>query len=205
MVYKNFLLRLLFSLVFILTYIVISLTNFSLVFYLILIIYLAITIEVYYNFTIYKKIPILYIFVSFIFFNLIELNNSLFLNFNLFIFIVISFDILSYICGKCFGFNKLIKISPNKTIEGFIGGFLICIVLSVGFSYIVKIPINTELIIFIISIIISAFFGDIIESFFKRKNNLKNSSQVIPGHGGVFDRFDSFLFSIILYSLMVNI
>ncbi len=53
-------------------------------------------------------------------------------------------------------------------------------------------------------IIISAFIGDIIESFFKRKNNLKNSSNLIPGHGGVFDRFDSFLFSIIFYTVYIN-
>ena len=61
--------------------------------------------------------------------------------------------------------------------------------------------INIELMIFIFIIIISAFIGDLIESFFKRKSNLKNSSEFIPGHGGVFDRFDSFIFSIIIYSI----
>ena len=54
-------------------------------------------------------------------------------------------------------------------------------------------------------IIIAAFLGDLLESFFKRKNNLKDSSELIPGHGGVFDRFDSFLFSIIFYSITLNI
>ena len=46
--------------------------------------------------------------------------------------------------------------------------------------------------------------GDIVESYFKRKNDLKNSSEFIPGHGGVFDRFDSFLFSIIIYSISIS-
>tara|TARA_Y100001970_G_C14040812_1_gene753622 strand:+ start:174 stop:791 length:618 start_codon:yes stop_codon:yes gene_type:complete len=205
MVYKNFLLRLLFSFMFIIIYLSISFINFSIVFYLILIIYLVILIEIHYNFLNYKKIPIIYVLISFIFFNFIELNDSQFLNFNLFIFIVITFDIFSYVSGKCFGHNKLTKISPNKTIEGFIGGFLICIILSLGFANFFKIEITFELILLIIVIIISAFIGDLTESFFKRKNNLKNSSELIPGHGGVFDRFDSFLFSIILYSLLTNI
>ena len=46
------------------------------------------------------------------------------------------------------------------------------------------------------------FLGDIIRSFFKRKNNLKNSSDFLPGHGGIFDRFDSFMFSIILFYII---
>ena len=64
--------------------------------------------------------------------------------------------------------------------------------------------INFSLIIFICLIILTAFIGDIIESIFKRINNLKNSSELIPGHGGLFDRFDSFLFSIIFYSISIN-
>ena len=49
-----------------------------------------------------------------------------------------------------------------------------------------------------------SFIGDIFESYCKRKNNIKNSSELIPGHGGVFDRFDSFMFSIIIYSVSLN-
>ena len=60
---------------------------------------------------------------------------------------------------------------------------------------------KSQKIFYILLIILSAFIGDIIESFFKRKNNLKNSSEFVPGHGGVFDRFDSFLFSIIIYAI----
>ena len=60
------------------------------------------------------------------------------------------------------------------------------------------------MLIFINVLIIFAIMGDLIESFFKRKNNIKHSSNLLPGHGGFFDRFDSFLPSVIfllLYSL----
>ena len=110
---------------------------------------------------------------------------------------MITFDIFSYIFGKIFGKIKLMKISPNKTVEGLFGGFISSFFLSLLFSYFFNITIDTTLIIFIVLIILSSFLGDILESYFKRKNNLKNSSKFIPGHGGVFDRFDSFLFAII--------
>ena len=79
------------------------------------------------------------------------------------------------------------------------------LILSIFVSYILNISINYLLISYITLIIFTAFIGDIIESYFKRKNNLKNSSDLIPGHGGLFDRFDSFLFSIIFYSISINI
>ena len=204
MVYKNFFLRVLFTLLFILTYFTISIFNFNLVIFLILLIYLLILIEVYFNFVKYKILIISYIIISLIFFFTINFSNNIFLSFNLFIFIVITFDIFSYIIGKLFGKNKLVKISPNKTIEGFMGGTIISFILSVIFLSILDISIDINLIVFIFITIISAFLGDLIESFFKRKNNLKNSSELIPGHGGVFDRFDSFLFSIIFYSISIK-
>ena len=139
------------------------------------------------------------------FFLIIDFDKIIFLNFNLFILIVISFDIFSYIIGKNFGKNNFTKISPNKTYEGLFGGALASIFLSLLFSFIFGITINIELLFYIFLIILSAFIGDIIESFFKRKNNLKNSSEFIPGHGGVFDRFDSFLFAIIIYSISISI
>ena len=109
-----------------------------------------------------------------------------------------------YLIGKSFGKNQLIKLSPNKTIEGFLGGFIISFISTFMILFYLYKSINFNTIFFILIIILSAFIGDIIESFFKRKNNLKNSSNFIPGHGGIFDRFDSFLFSIILYSVSIK-
>ena len=205
MVYNNIFLRILFSTIFILVYFLCLYINFQFVFYLIFLIYFFIFIEIYIYFNKYKLIPLIYILISLTFFINIDFSKDIFLNFNLFILTVITFDIFSYIIGKIFGRKKLTKISPNKTYEGLIGGMLISFSISLLFSLILKIFINIELLIFIFFIILSSFVGDIIESYFKRKNNIKNSSEFIPGHGGVFDRFDSFLFSIIFYSISINI
>ena len=205
MVYNNIFLRILFSTIFILVYFLCLYINFQFFFYLIFLIYFFIFIEIYIYFNKYKLIPLIYILISLTFFINIDFSKDIFLNFNLFILTVITFDIFSYIIGKIFGRKKLTKISPNKTYEGLIGGMLISFSISLLFSLILKIFINIELLIFIFFIILSSFVGDIIESYFKRKNNIKNSSEFIPGHGGVFDRFDSFLFSIIFYSVSINL
>ena len=205
MVYNNFILRLLFSIIFISIYLIFSYINFQYVFYLIFLIYLLIFFEIFFYFKKFKLFPIIYILISFIFFLNIDFSNNIFLHFNLFILVVVSLDIFSYIFGKKFGKTKLIRISPNKTYEGLLGGALTSFILGLLFSYYLDININTELIIFILFVILNSFIGDIIESFFKRKNNLKNSSEFIPGHGGVFDRFDSFIFSIMYYSITINL
>ena len=201
MVYKNFLLRSLFSSIFFLIYFFISYINFTYVFYLILLIYFIILIEIILYFKKYKLIPIIYIILSLLFFFNIDFKKIGIIDFNFIIVIIITFDIFSYII---FGKNKLINISPNKTIEGLAGGIIASFSFAITFSYYFDILIDIQSIIFIILIISSSLSGDIIESYFKRKNNLKNSSNFIPGHGGVFDRFDSFLFSIIIYSIFIN-
>lgn len=114
------------------------------------------------------------------------------------IFILVwSNDIFAFLIGKNFGKNKLIeRVSPNKTIEGFLGGFIFTFI--AGFfvsNYCQSIqPIQW----FAIAIIISIFgvLGDLIESMFKRQANIKDSSNFIPGHGGFLDRLDSIIFAI---------
>ena len=204
MVYNNFILRLLFSVIFIFIYLMCLYINLNYIFYLISLIYLLISIEIFFYFKKYKYLSLIYILISFSFFITLEFDEQIILNFNLYILIVISFDIFSYLVGKSFGENKLIKISPNKTYEGLFGGIIISLLVSLFFSFAYEIKINLELVFFIIIIIFSAFIGDIVESYLKRKNNIKNSSEFIPGHGGVFDRFDSFIFSIIFYSISIN-
>ena len=204
MVYKNFLLRCLFSVIILSIYFIISYINFNLVFYLILLIYLIILLEIFLYFKKYKFIPIIYISLSLICFFNIDFKELNILDFNLLIIIIITFDIFSYFFGRAIGKTKLINISPKKTIEGLVGGIIVSSSFAIIFSYYFEILINVELFIYIVLVIFSSLSGDIIESYFKRKNDLKNSSNIIPGHGGVFDRFDSFLFSIIVYSIFIN-
>ena len=119
--------------------------------------------------------------------------------FNFIIFTIILFDSFSFFIGKFFGKNLIFKtISPNKTFEGYLGGILLTNLSYQFYSLIVYGFIFNIIETFLLNLIIfSAAMGDLIESLFKRKNNLKDSSNFLPGHGGFFDRFDSFLFSII--------
>ncbi|WP_034044409.1 phosphatidate cytidylyltransferase [Wocania ichthyoenteri] len=105
-------------------------------------------------------------------------------------------DSFAYLVGKNFGKQKLFeKISPKKTVEGFLGGlFFSCIA-----SYFIAT--FTETLNFtnwlILSIIISVFgtLGDLIESKFKRQAHVKDSGIIMPGHGGLLDRLDSIIFA----------
>ncbi|MCK5815038.1 MAG: phosphatidate cytidylyltransferase [Flavobacteriaceae bacterium] len=105
-------------------------------------------------------------------------------------------DTFAYLVGKNFGKIKLLKhISPNKTVEGFIGGM----VASFAVSYVIA-QFFTELSLtqwVVIAGLVSIFgvLGDLIESMFKRQAGIKDSSNFIPGHGGFLDRFDSVIFA----------
>ena len=202
--YKNFLLRSLFSVIFLSIYFIISYINFYLVFYLILLIYFIIFLEIFLYFKKYKFLPFIYITLSLICFLNIDFKELYILDFNLLIIIIITFDIFSYFFGKAIGKTKLINISPKKTIEGLVGGIIASLSFAIIFSYYFGILINIVLLMNILLVIFSSLSGDLIESYFKRKNDLKNSSNLIPGHGGVFDRFDSFLFFIIVYSIFIS-
>lgn len=108
---------------------------------------------------------------------------------------VISFstDIFAYLIGKNLGKRKLIpSISPNKTIEGSIGALLSAIIITLLYSNIVGINFN----IFIVLLgSVCSQIGDLFASSIKRYNKVKDFGDIIPGHGGVIDRFDSILFT----------
>ena len=111
-----------------------------------------------------------------------------------FILLISCFDISSYIFGTLFGKKRILpKISPNKTIFGVVAGLFITLIISLSFNNLFYIFTFRTAIVFSVLIILFAFIGDVIESFYKRRFEIKNSSNILPGHGGIFDRLDSFV------------
>lgn len=133
--------------------------------------------------------------------------------FFLIILICISTDIGGYIFGKIIKGPKLGFISPNKTYAGFIGGIIVTIImvlLFVNFIYsfnIDKSKVNLVFLLFVFLISIVSQIGDLIISYFKRLSKIKDTGNIIPGHGGLLDRTDgmvfAFPFSYILLTLKV--
>lgn len=105
-------------------------------------------------------------------------------------------DVSQYIWGKLFGRNKIIpKVSPNKTWEGFLGAVMTIMICS-GFAAPLLTPLTFELgLIFGFIISIAGFFGDVVISSVKRDLEIKDSGNLIPGHGGILDRIDSLMYT----------
>jgi len=117
------------------------------------------------------------------------------------IFIIIwTSDTFAYLTGKYLGKHKLAeKISPKKTIEGFVGGLVMSIVASILIFKFTNWHIHLTLFQFVILALITIIFGtlgDLLESRFKRLAGVKDSGNIIPGHGGILDRLDSFILAV---------
>lgn len=148
-----------------------------------------------------------YIIFSMIFLVLLPIQGNVY-NPNLIIAILILIwvnDSFAFLVGKNFGKTKLfVSVSPKKTMEGFIGGLVFALVASFIISkfnddYTL---INWLIIAFIVSVI--GTIGDLVESKFKRQANIKDSGNIMPGHGGMLDRLDSLLFAAPFVYLYIN-
>jgi phosphatidate cytidylyltransferase len=134
------------------------------------------------------------LYIPFLFQHIIYLDGNIYI---WFIFITAwGTDTFAYLAGNLFGKKKLCpNLSPNKTIEGSLGGVLGSILLTILFSKYLNLPNLWGLIILSILGAIIAQFGDLTASKIKRITGIKDYGFIIPGHGGILDRFDSILFT----------
>ena len=150
------------------------------------------------NFIILNIITFFYIF--FIFCNLsYEIHRSESPIFFLYIISICFFtDIGGYIFGKIIGGKKLSKISPNKTIAGAIGSFILSIIpliIALNFNFL-DLEFNLTNIIFCLLISLISQLGDLFISLIKRKAKIKDTGNLLPGHGGILDRVDGIIFAV---------
>ena len=145
----------------------------------------------------YKALSLIYLSgLVYLIFTIESENSNLKIYLLYSVLVAILSDIGGLVCGKIFKGKKLTKISPNKTISGSIGSFIFSTFL-IPFFY--KSQIDQTLVnLFIITIIISltSQLGDLFISLLKRKAKVKDTSDLLPGHGGVLDRIDGIIFAI---------
>lgn len=125
----------------------------------------------------------------------------------LFILISVVADSMAWVVGKKFGKTKLYPdVSPNKTLEGALGGWFFSSTLILSYSLLViRAELDYKTIMFSLLLPVLSIIGDLTQSYFKRMVHLKDSSQRIPGHGGFYDRLDSHLFLVPFYLFFTKI
>ena len=113
-----------------------------------------------------------------------------------------TFDSFAYIIGVKFGKNKILpSISPNKSWEGFFGGMIVTIILAFLYCLYEEKNFTDDYMLLAIIVPFLATLGDFIQSAYKREAGVKDSGNLIPGHGGMLDRMDSLLISIPFFTI----
>ena len=175
---------------------------------LIILLYLLISIKPIKTENVGQKLFLQIIYLILPFYFLIKLpiiDNNYHPNIIIYIILMIWInDSFAFIVGKNFGKHKLFEsVSPKKTIEGFIGGLLFAVLAGVLIgNYSNSFSILNWVIIAIIVAVLGSL-GDLVESMLKRSLNIKDSGNLLPGHGGILDRFDGLLLSVpFIYSYL---
>lgn len=118
--------------------------------------------------------------------------------------ITFAHDTGAYLVGKTLGRTLITWVSPKKTWEGFVGGYLLSFVVGVFLCYHARVPLNPQVPVLLFPLVIlgynfAALGGDLFESYLKRRVGLDDSGRLLPGHGGLLDRFDSLLGVIVFW------
>jgi len=151
---------------------------------------------------------LIYLLIAFIVcFNVFIIDKYFFLTI---LMICVFSDVGGYVFGKTFGGKKLTKISPNKTISGSIGSFVLSyigfFVIYIYFSDLLFVRLQIEALVFIpffISLICQS--GDLFISYYKRRAKIKNTGNLIPGHGGLLDRIDGSIFALPIGFIIISL
>ena len=151
---------------------------------------------------------LIYLLIAFIVcFNVFVIDKYFFLTI---LMICVFSDVGGYVFGKTFGGKKLTKISPNKTISGSIGSFILSytgfFVIYLYFGDLLFVRLQIEALVFIpffISLICQ--LGDLLISYYKRKAKIKNTGNLIPGHGGLLDRIDGSIFALPIGFIIISL
>ena len=157
---------------------------------------------------IHKILFLIYLLMAFIIcFNVFVIDKYFFLTI---LMICVFSDVGGYVFGKTFGGKKLTKISPNKTISGSIGSFISSyigfFVIYLYFGDLLFVRLQIEALVFIpffISLICQ--LGDLFISYFKRRAKIKNTGNLIPGHGGLLDRIDGSIFALPIGFIIISL
>ena len=151
----------------------------------------------------------IYIGIPFALLNTIVFYNGIYYSGNLYgiLIMIWIYDAAAYLVGSKFGKRPLFqRISPNKTIEGLLGGILILSILGFSlsqFHFFTKVLTPFDWVVVSWIIVYFSATGDLIESMLKRSLKIKDSGNLLPGHGGLLDRFDAFIFVIPFIALYI--
>ncbi|MBA3340906.1 MAG: phosphatidate cytidylyltransferase [Gemmatimonadaceae bacterium] len=121
-------------------------------------------------------------------------------------------DIGAYAVGRMFGKRKLIpSVSPSKTVAGAVGGVIVAVLVCWGYTQLLLEPLAqlalepAAVLLFAVAVSVAGQVGDLAESLIKRDAGVKDSSRLLPGHGGILDRFDSLLFALPVAYLLLTL
>jgi len=148
-------------------------------------------------------LPFLYPTAGFLF--MFMLYSEYGINWLIWLLIAVMFtDVGAFLVGKTMGKTKFSPTSPNKTLEGVVGGIVLATI--AGTTYALLMDLDTLFMATLISALtsISSVFGDLFESYLKREAGVKDSGTLLPGHGGVLDRVDGYLFGAIIMLIVLR-